>query len=122
MSNDWGTDNTWYVNPAGIGWRVYDGSDNTLATSLQCTAAGNTGQAGTNDWVRSGPPPNPEVPWGTFLDDYAIYSPPLPAGDVVDPRIKVKQQAITYITISSEISASIKVEGDNQANFNILYV
>ena len=117
MSNDWGTDNTWYVNPAGIGWRVYDGSDNTLATSLQCTAAGNTGQAGTNDWVRSGPPPNPEVPWGTFLDDYAIYSPPLPAGDVVDPRIKVKQQAITYITISSEIAASIKVEGDNQANF-----
>ncbi len=127
ITNDWGLDNTWNVNPAGIGWVVRDSSNNIVTSSLQCTAAGNSGQGGTNDWVRTGPPDNAAVPWTQFLDDYAIYR-VKPANDVIDPYLNTWQEAEAMITIPSDGSYTIEFQSDNKSKFswydpigNILY-
>jgi hypothetical protein len=119
ITNSYGSDNTWNVNPAGIAWVVRDSGNSIVASSLQCTAAGNTGQLGTSDWVRTGPPSNADVPWTQFLDDYAIYS-IKPADTEIDPYINSWQKAETFINIPTEGSYTIEFQSDNKSKF-ILY-
>ena len=89
--------------------------NNTVATSLQCTAAGNTGQSGTSNWVRTGPHDHPQSAWDTFMDSYCIYT-YKPDNDVVDQYIGTAQTATTQITIAQATDCSIELRSDNTSS------
>ena len=108
--------NTWWTNPAGVAWRVFSNTgNNTVATSLQCTAAGNSGQSGTSNWVRTGPHDHPQSAWDTFMDTYCIYT-YKPDNDVVDQYIGTAQTATTQITIAQATDCSIELRSDNTSS------
>ena len=72
VTNDFGWRDRWWINPAGIAWRITNNSGGAeIATSLKCTTNLNEGTNTTN-WLQIGTPNNPAVPWTQFLKDYTI--------------------------------------------------
>jgi len=114
VTNDFGWRDRWWINPAGIAWRITNNDGGAeIATSLKCTTNANEGTNTTN-WLQIGTPNNPAVPWTQFLKDYAIYS-VKPADDIVDPYLNTWQFAETTIDIASEITVTFQVESDNDS-------
>ena len=104
--NDWEcgectNDNTWYVNPATLSWRLTDSGGTQVTNSL----------LEKGSWAQVGASNNPSNPWSQHMIDYGIY-PSVPADTVVDPNIGV-WQTHTATFNSTGGDHNLKIETDN---------
>tara|TARA_B100001173_G_scaffold251944_1_gene222975 strand:+ start:832 stop:5694 length:4863 start_codon:yes stop_codon:yes gene_type:complete len=103
------SDNTWYVNPASLAWRITDSGGTEVTNSV--TERGS--------WVQVGASSNPNNGWTSHMISYGIY-PAVPIDTVEDPLMDSWQSHITSITISTTGTHSIVIESDNYGYIRLI--
>jgi len=94
-------DNTWYVNPATLAWRITDSGGSQVTNSA----------IEKGSWVQVGASNNPSNPWSQHMIDYGIY-PSVPADTAIDPNIGVWQVHTATFT-SAGGDHNLRIETDN---------
>ena len=95
-------DNTWYVNPASLAWRITDSGGSQVTNSL----------LEKGSWVQVGASNNPGNGWTQHMIDYGIY-PSVPADNVEDPLIGQWQSHTATVNFPSAGTYTIRMESDN---------
>jgi len=103
------SDNTWYVNPASLAWRITDSGGTQITNSL----------IEKNTWVQVGASSNPGNGWTSHMISYGIY-PAVPIDTVEDPLIGQWQSHIASISIPTSGVHSIRIESDNYGYIKLI--
>ena len=103
------SDNTWYVNPASLAWRITDSGGTEVTNSL----------TEKNTWVQVGTSNNPANGWTQHMKDYGIY-PAVPIDTVEDPLMDSWQSHITSVNFATSGTYTIRIESDNYGYIRLI--